>query len=509
MNAVIYTRVSTEDQAKPNHYSLDAQKRLCTKYADENQYKVVQIFEDAGKSATTIKGRPALNDMILFIQENKTIDAVIVQDTDRFARNTYDHLTIKAILQKNNVKLISISQLGIDDSPEGNVMDTMIASFNQFQSQITARKTKKGLEQKANTGWLPTIAPPGYKNVEQNGKKIIVIDNEKAPFIKRAYELYISGNYGIETINDMLYEEGYRTITDKKLQPSKLYYILENPMYYGDFRWGGKIWPGKHEPIVTKETWDLAQEIRRTRTLRRAYERKHQFLLSSLMFCKCGRRLTAEHHVRDGNKVYSYYHCTRGRKCTESVNIRLDDLEKQVEEEFKKVQFSNKFYDKVLERLTAYYQNYKKNLKQEMVAITAKQNVIKNNINRIEDLLIKGTLDEVVYKKKYEQYKAEFDFLDQQAVNKIAQQKFEIGSITEIFEFSKNIYRNYKKGSFEVKRMYLNFFWEKFIVQDKKIIESIPTKLFEALRGVQRSLNKKNLTNIGEDGIINPIQMGD
>ena len=149
-NALIYCRVSTEEQAEDGHHSLKTQLKLCKRQIEEfDQYKLAPdgVYEDPGRSATTMN-RPGLQDLLLRVQEDKTINAVFVQDTDRLARNANDHLTIKALLQKHEVELISVSQPGITDSPEGNFMDLVIAGVNQLQSQITARKTIKSLEQK-------------------------------------------------------------------------------------------------------------------------------------------------------------------------------------------------------------------------------------------------------------------------------------------------------------------------------------------------------------------------
>jgi DNA invertase Pin-like site-specific DNA recombinase len=68
-----------------------------------------------------------------------------VQDTDRLARNAHDHFAIRAILTKCGVRLIAVSQPTLEDSAEGRMIDTIIASVNQFQSELTARKTLKGL----------------------------------------------------------------------------------------------------------------------------------------------------------------------------------------------------------------------------------------------------------------------------------------------------------------------------------------------------------------------------
>jgi len=165
-SALLYCRVSSEEQAQKG-YSLDAQEKFCSEFAQNNGYKVVGVFRDEGKSGTTLD-RPALKDIFSECQQNKSIDALIIQETDRLARNTKDHLTIKALLQKAKVKIISVAQPMLDDSAEGKMIDTILASINQFQSDINSRKTKKGLQEKFDQGEWPSRALLGYINLTIN-----------------------------------------------------------------------------------------------------------------------------------------------------------------------------------------------------------------------------------------------------------------------------------------------------------------------------------------------------
>src|SRR5579862_6654137 len=180
---LIYCRVSTEEQAEKG-YSLDTQEKLCRDFAQRSGFHVEGVYRDEGKSGTTL-GRPALQDLLAKCSESELVSAVIVQETDRLARNTHDHLTIRALLQKAGVKLISVAQPMLDDSPEGNMIDTILASVNQFQSDINSRKTRKALQEKFNQGSWPGWAPLGYINVAlENGdegrlRKIIRNDPER------------------------------------------------------------------------------------------------------------------------------------------------------------------------------------------------------------------------------------------------------------------------------------------------------------------------------------------
>ena len=162
-NCFIYCRVSTEEQADKG-YSLDTQEKLCHDFAERNGYAVIGVYRDEGKSATNLD-RAALQELLSRCTKENGIDAVIIQETDRLARNTKDHLTIKAVLKKAGTKLISVAQPMLDDSPEGMMIDTILASVNQFQSDINSRKTSRGMQEKFEQGWWPGCAALGYLNI--------------------------------------------------------------------------------------------------------------------------------------------------------------------------------------------------------------------------------------------------------------------------------------------------------------------------------------------------------
>src|SRR5262249_33084336 len=191
---LIYCRVSTEQQAETG-YSLDTQEKLCREFAERSGFRVSGVYRDEGKSGTTL-GRPALQDLLAKCTKGTIIQAVIVQETDRLARNTHDHLTIRALLQKAGVKLISVAQPMLDDSPEGKMIDTILASVNQFQSDISGRKIRKVLQEKFDQGWWPALAPMGYLNVPideagdgQRVRRIIQNDPTKWQLLQKGLRL--------------------------------------------------------------------------------------------------------------------------------------------------------------------------------------------------------------------------------------------------------------------------------------------------------------------------------
>lgn len=367
--ALIYCRVSTEEQAKKG-LSLSAQERICQQKADELGLETINIIKDEGKSGRSIR-REGIQNLMIKCQENPQIETVIVQDTDRLARNTKDHLTIKATLQKYEVRLVSVSQPSIDNTPEGNMVDTIIAAVNQLQSDVTGRKTKQSLREKAKAGYFPGVAPLGYLNVANStpdtdrfSRRIIVYDIEKAHFIKKAFRLMATGNYNGYEVIDMLTKEGFVTNRTKPISPGRFYKMLQNPIYVGEIHWGGIInKKGKHKSIIGKRLFNQVQSVIANHNHHACRRRKYQFLLRGYAYCaKCGRRYTAEWHIE---KKLAYYHCTKNG-CDRYVE--MNDLEKQVEKKFKKIEFSQDFIDLVVEKARRIFEQRKKTINTEKQA---------------------------------------------------------------------------------------------------------------------------------------------
>jgi len=148
--AVIYYRVSDPDQLKG--LSLDVQKEKCVKWAKENGYQIVGVYKDAAKTATKTAGRDQLIELINHCK-NEKIDIALTIDTDRMARDEFDHFFIRKELEKVGTPFFSINQPMIDNSPEGRLLDGMLASINAFYSRLTGRKVRNSLEKKLKDGW--------------------------------------------------------------------------------------------------------------------------------------------------------------------------------------------------------------------------------------------------------------------------------------------------------------------------------------------------------------------
>lgn len=477
--AIIYCRVSTEEQAENGHHSLAAQESICRRLALEKGYNIVRVFKDPGKSATNMN-RPGLKDALAFCQTGESIKVLLVQDTDRLARNTQDHLAIRAILKKAGVILISASQPMLEDSAEGNMIDTIIASVNQFQSDITSRKTVKGLEEKVRNGGWPCQAPLGYKNIGQGEggrERIVVLDPETAPIIKKMFKYYATGNYSLHELRDIMYSEGLRSRNAKKIHVSKVHAMLLNPFYIGIVRWRGIEVKGQHKPLIEEGLFGAVDNALRLNGGQRGRRRTHDFLLKGYLYCaECGSRLIGECHI---NKKATYYRCHKRGGCGPSTPVK--EIENGVSQKFDEISMPTQFTDAVVKALRS-------KVNRDHDAIGANKTRLENRRTKVEKQIImleQKWLDKIITDDDFARMKKRL-LEDQKGIeNGISELKWQqntnIDEVQEVINFTNNLGSSYLKAAPNVKRMLLRFAWERFNVRGNQIINAFPSVFIRAI----------------------------
>lgn len=473
--ALIYARVSTEEQAEEGK-SIETQIKIANKWAKDNDYQIAKdgIYKDEGKSATNLN-RPALKDMIARCTSgNEKIDIVLVQDTDRLARNTFDHLTIKSILKKKGVNVVSISQPMIDDSPEGNLIDTILAGVNAFQSQLTGRKVSKVLEEKAKIGWYPGGRPPlGYKNTENPDpastldKNIVVVDTETAPIIKEMFDVYLTNNYSVQDLAKWLNNKGIKSVNGLKIGHSTVANYLKDVFYIGKFSWGGKEYVGKHEKLIDDGVFKKVQELLNERNQNASRKRIHNFLLSGFVYCAdCGGRFWAEAHVKKG-KVYKHYYCS---KCKTGTYTEVEKLEKDVEKLFNTIKLSGSYTEEVMKTALEMVNNLRQNTDSERSKLTLKKEKIDKALKDLEDeRFLHRTITDEKYLSISARYEADIKRIEDE-ISKLEIDKTEkIKELDKVLKLAENIGQAYFDAKPSFKRIYLKMFFKKIYISGGEI----------------------------------------
>lgn len=478
----IYIRVSTDEQAQAG-YSIDNQKRSCLEYAQMYEYHIKRIFIDDGRSARTTD-RPAFQELLGVIKE-QPVDAVIIYKIDRFARNVGDFSRLRKEFKNMGIKLLSVSENG--DVTEG-LIGNIFASVAEWESDVNGQRTRDALMQKFRGGWQPTPPPTGYRSVGGNGERKTCEPNPSvAPIIKELFELYATGNYSVLQIQDWLADKNIISKNGTSLGHSVIHNILTNPFYYGLIRWHGESKIGKHQSIITKELYDVCQYVLAKHRNFLIRKRVHNYLLRGFIYCaECGVRYTAEPHKinsKEKNGKIDYYHCQKlNRNGCPAPYVEVTELEKQAEDEFKKMQFSQEFIEAVIRKTRERLEENRRNSSSIKQAVINQKTALETKRNKLEDALLDGTVDRETFKRKHAEIQEKIMNLDMQIQDIESKSRIDINLIEEVLAFTRNIYQAYTEAPPFLKRHYLRFFFEKLLVKNKRICEVVPTPIFAALK---------------------------
>ena len=363
--AILYERLSRDDNLEGDSYSIQNQKKLLTKVAREKGYTNLIHFFDDGISGVTMD-RPGFKEMIKQLELGKA-SAVFVKDLSRLGRNYIEvgRLT-EEFFPEHDIRLVSVSD-AIDTDEGENELAPIRNLFNEWYSRDISKKRRISNKIRGNSG-VPMGAPPyGYKKVS-DGSKSWVVDDEAAAVVRHIFKLYMDG-LGAEQIAARLSEEHVLTPThywreqgvSRPNRPntnepchwnsSTVINILSRQEYCGDlinFKTYSKSYKNKkrlendrenwvifkdvHEAIVPRELWERVQQKRAGVRKRQTNKGEHN-MFSGLLICSdCGRNL--HYHFNSRNPEITYFSCPNTKSergtCTGTHYIRVDFLEQVI-----------------------------------------------------------------------------------------------------------------------------------------------------------------------------------
>ncbi len=368
--AVSYLRVSTRGQAErgggaDEGFSIPAQREANKRKALSMGAIVGKEFVDRGASAKSAD-RPELQKMLEYVKENADrVDYVIVHKVDRLARNRGDDIDIMRTLRECGVQLVSASE-SIDDTPAGMLLHGIMSSIAEFYSQNLANEVKKGMGEKVKSGGTPTRAPLGYLNIRRMDDKgreerTVVLDEERAPLIKLAFEEYATGNWTVNDLAEHLAACGLTTratprIPSVPVDKRVLNTVLVNPYYKGVVTYKGVEYAGNHPALVATDVWQQVQDVLASH-VNGERTREHPHFLKGSLYCRqCGSRMIVTYAKARSGVRYPYFICAgrhskREKDCKQKA-VLIDEVERQVEQIYDRYSLSpelRKYLEKYLQ----------------------------------------------------------------------------------------------------------------------------------------------------------------
>jgi site-specific DNA recombinase len=429
---VIYCRVSTVEQVE--NYSLETQEKTCREWAAKNGYSIAAVYVEEGESAKTTN-RPKFQQAISFcLKHRKTVGVILVYKMNRFARNAADQTYVDSFLHRYGISVRSATE-HFDDSSAGNLMKNMLASFNQFDNDLRGENTLSGMKAALMDGIFPWKAPAGFLSCRTaEGQPTLSHDPQRAPLIKRAFELFSTGNYSQRKVLEVVTSEGLRTRSGKRVSPQTFNAWMRNPIYAGILfarKWGIRS-KGNFPPVVPEEMFNKVQAILDgKRQIITAYKKNHpDFPLRNFVRCKgCGKPLTAS-WSRGRSSKYAYYRCPKG-----CVTVRREQMEKIFVEALERLTLSDdhlQLFKSVVEQTWE-----RKHGEAEKLASETKSGlqIVKRRKNLLLDALLDGRIKQQDYSDRMEALDAEIENLE----NRLAESEIDELDVQAVIRFAEKV----------------------------------------------------------------------
>lgn len=368
----LYCRLSQDDGLEGDSNSIQNQKNILQKFAEDHHFPNLCFYVDDGFSGGNFQ-RPAFQQMISDM-ENGEIGIIVTKDLSRLGRNQlHTGLYIEERFPMFGVRYIAINDNVDTDSNESNDLMPFKNLFNEWFIRDTSRKIRAVLKAKAERGERPgTRAPYGY--IKDPETKKLAVDDEAAAIVRRIFAMCASGN-GPSQIARILKKEQVLTPTmyaytrygmnhtcldtahPYNWSDSAIANLLENEIYLGNtvnMKYSTKSYKNKrrvehsreeclvfkdtHPALITQEVWDIVQRVRKNR--RRPTKMEEQNKYSGLVFCAdCGSNMVL-HRAHTMSASYNHFTCRTYKKDGEACTghyIRECVLDEIVLEDLRRV----------------------------------------------------------------------------------------------------------------------------------------------------------------------------
>ncbi|GIV03536.1 MAG: hypothetical protein KatS3mg015_2366 [Fimbriimonadales bacterium] len=330
--AILYTRVSTDEQADRG-YSLRDQEVRLRRHCERQGIEVVAHFQE-DHSAKTFD-RPAFQKLLAYIRANRSsVDTLLVVKWDRFSRDATGALGMIRTLDELGVEVQAVEQPIDRNVPEQLMMLAIYVAAPEVENRRRSLATKRGMRQAMREGRYCNRVPKGYRRTrDEHDRTVIVPDEEEAAYIRRAFELAARTDLPLEEIRRRLVEDGF------ECSKNQFTLLLRNPLYAGKIlipAWRDEpeeLVEGLHEALVSERIFQQVQrrfEVdrygRKQRGKQGTFKLKPELVLRGHLLCaECGELLTGSGSKGNGGR-YWYYHC---HHCN-GQRFRADDANREV-----------------------------------------------------------------------------------------------------------------------------------------------------------------------------------
>ena len=447
-----YVRVSTTKQGEG--VSLIAQREAILQFAVRNDITIAKWFEEQETAAKS--GRPVFNGMLRLLKQRKA-DGVVMHKIDRSARNFADW-----------AKIGDLADAGIDVHFATETLDFRSRGGRlsaDIQAVIAAdyirnlrEEIKKGIYGRLNQGIYPFRAPIGY--LDQGGGKPKVPDPGRAPLIRRAFELYSSGNHSLRSLLTELERLGLRNQNGRPLSKGGLETVLANPFYCGliRIRKTGATYQGSHQPLISVRLFETVQEIKAGKAGKKVTRHNHTY--RGLFRCRhCDAPMTPELQ-----KGHVYYRCQK-RECPTKC-VREEALETAVVAALSRIRLSDENVASLTARFEAWCQ--KRRPVNQTTNAAMQLGKVKVRLERLTEAMLDRVIDQDTFAEHKEKLLLQ-KLRIEEAIRKARSERDEPSRVQRFLELIKSLAATYSLAEPDEKREIVQIAISNRTVAEKKI----------------------------------------
>lgn len=513
-----YCRVSTDSEDQLNSY-----KSQVMYYSDlikkNKEWELADIYADEAITGTQVTKREDFQRMINDCV-NGQVDMVITKSISRFARNTLDTLKYVRLLKEHNIAVYFEDEKINTLTMDGELLLVVLSSVAQQEVENISDNVKKGLKMKMKRGEL--VGFQGCLGYDYDASdKSIHVNKEEAEIVKHIFQMYVEGN-GATLIKNELNNLGYKTKKGNQWTQSTVIGIIKNEKYKGDILLGKTFTvdpiskrrldnlgeedqfyiKDHHEPIISEEMFDKAQEIlnrrgkNRSRMVATPGKREkfsRQYAFSCMLECGfCGSNLSRRSWHSSSVHQKTIWQCVTGTKkgkqyCPDSKGIPEKVIEEAFIESYRLLCGDNRdVLDEFIQRveLTLGESNIEKSISKidkEIEALVTKK-------KKLLDMRLDEQIDKIVYADKMEEL--------EKKQKKLMDDRVE-------FQLQADNEKTLKRRTMEFKKaLEANQVLEEF---DRTVFESIVEKVIVGEIDEDGNKNPYKLTFVYKTGISNKV----
>lgn len=474
MKSVIFTRVSTKDQE--DGHSLNAQLERLKVYCGKNNLTIVKEYQVSESS--TLGDRKKFNEMIKFIQEenkkSKSTIALVVDSVDRLQRG-FKECSLIDQLRKDKVLEIHFYKEGFVLNGNSSSADIMRWDFGilgaKMYVQAISDNVKRGNLYALNNGEYPGKPPIGYKKIIlENGKRTLVLDEERAYLVKKIFELYSTSSYSLVDLEKKCKEWNLTSNksrdSGKHITKNVIDDIIKNPFYCGEMlvKKHNKRYPHKYQTIISMALFDKCQQIAKQRSKQGKKQgvqtSKKDFVFRSLITCATtGRIVSSDRKLNRHGKEYTYLYPwdPNDPEKKHKLIVREEQILNQIQDVFASLQMPKELLEEITQYLKGSNEAERQYHKTAMDSLEKRVQEIEERESKLLDLLLEKKIPQAVFDKKREEFELDKAKANsEREIHQNADKGFK-DTIVTAFQLISQAYELFQSSKNEQKRQLINF----------------------------------------------------